>query len=81
MVPKSAIQVRSRFLNVFDNHANSEIDQLQLDTRQRDPKYELACVSSSQLPNKSASMEVLDISKKGEAKKIYSLGEVSGGKF
>ena len=53
---------------------------MELDTRQGDPKYELACVSSPQC-SKSASLEVLDISKKGEAKKIYSLGEVSGGKF
>ena len=28
----------------------------------------------------SANMEILDISKKGQAKKIYSLEEVSGGK-
>ncbi len=30
---------------------------------------------------KSANMELFGISKKGEAKKIYSLGEVSGGKL
>ena len=31
--------------------------------------------------DKSANMEIFDISKKAQAKKIYTLGEVSGGKM
>ena len=36
-------------------------------------------VSLHHIKEKSANISVFDISKKGQAKEIYSLGEVSGG--
>ena len=81
MVPKSAgglskIRIFGMF---FDNHIDSEIGSTWTHVKEIPNTNLLVSLHHNYL--KSASMEVLDISKKGEAKKIYSLGEVSGGKF
>ena len=79
MVPKSEIQVKSRFVNTFNHRTDSEIEYSWTHVKEI-PNTNLL-VSLHHNAWESASMEVFEISKEEWVKKIYSLGEVSGGNF
>ena len=79
MAQKPSNQVTSRFLNVFDNHANPKTGSSW--THIKEISNTNLIVTLNHNAEKSVSMEVLDTSNKREAKKIYSLEEVSGGEF
>ena len=74
------IKVRSRLLNALLIVSNPEIDAYSWTHVKEIPNSNLL-VTLHQNGLKAANMEVFDISTKIKSKKIYSLGEISGGKF
>ncbi len=70
---------RSKFYSDFESYHCLEGDSTCTHVKEISNSSLLVSLHYNYL--KSANMEIFDISKKGEAKKIYSLGEVSGSNY